>query len=298
MKLQQLLVVLDPGQTEQPALQRATWMARQSQARLHLLLVEYHGNMESILVDSGLQKRTREALLNNRRQWLEELAEPLRREGLTVTVEACWAKSLHKQVLLKAEELSADVLFKSAGHRSLLRRLFLTDTSWQLIRHCPIPLWLTRHSNWQAQNICAALDPVHASDKPAHLDHLLIEATQQLGQYFAAPPYYLHSYAPLPKGLVFDPDLLNDYDAYVLRTKQKHQDVFEKLLAEYAVPVAQQHILEGFAEDTIPEFVQEQDIDLLVMGAIARGNLESAVIGHTADRVLQHVECDLLVVRP
>ncbi len=34
------------------------------------------------------------------------------------------------------------------------------------------------------------------------------------------------------------------------------------------------------------------------MGAVARGQLDNALIGQTAERVFEEVECDLLVIRP
>jgi universal stress protein E len=34
------------------------------------------------------------------------------------------------------------------------------------------------------------------------------------------------------------------------------------------------------------------------MGAIARGHLDTALIGHTAERILENVDCDLLVLKP
>ncbi|OOK86569.1 universal stress protein, partial [Pseudomonas aeruginosa] len=45
-------------------------------------------------------------------------------------------------------------------------------------------------------------------------------------------------------------------------------------------------------------FVRANDIDLLLMGAVARGHLDNALIGQTAERVLEEVECDLLVLKP
>ncbi|WP_414730889.1 universal stress protein [Vibrio vulnificus] len=35
-----------------------------------------------------------------------------------------------------------------------------------------------------------------------------------------------------------------------------------------------------------------------MMGAVARGHLDNALIGQTAERVLEEVECDLLVLKP
>ena len=49
MRLQQLLVVLDPTQEAQPALNRAAWLARHSQAHLDLLLCEFTPALEGAL---------------------------------------------------------------------------------------------------------------------------------------------------------------------------------------------------------------------------------------------------------
>ena len=79
---------------------------------------------------------------------------------------------------------------------------------------------------------------------------------------------------------------------------REHREAFDKLIGQYAIDRAQAHLLDGFAEEVIPKFVHEHNIGLLVMGAIARGHLDSLLIGHTAERVLERIECDLLVIKP
>ena len=51
-------------------------------------------------------------------------------------------------------------------------------------------------------------------------------------------------------------------------------------------------------EESIPRFVEDNGVDLLIMGAISRGSLENALIGNTAERVLENSDCDLLVIKP
>lgn len=299
MNLQQLLVVIDPQQAEQPALERAAWLARQNPAQLHLLLVEYHASLDvGHLFDSAMQARTRAALLEQRSTWLEERVAPLRAEGLQLHLDVRWGRPQHNLVLEKVAEISPGLVLKSAGHSSLLRRLLLSDSGWQLIRHCPAPLWLVQHGQWQGRNLCAALDPLHSADKPAALDHQLIRAALELSRQLGLRAHYLHSYAPLPRTLVFDAELVANYQGYVARSTEQHREAFEQLLGQYPIPLPDTHLLEGFAEEVLPRFVREHDIDLLLMGAIARGHLDTALIGHTAERVLENVECDLLVLKP
>lgn len=292
MKLQRLLVVIDAEHQQQPALQRAVDIARQVGAELHLLKIEYHPSLESGLLDSQLLNRAREAIL---RQSNEELRASVAHLS---DVEVRWSKRRHEEILARVAVLQPDILFKSTHPSNALRRLLFSDTSWQLIRRCPVPLWLVHDAKPRGQSLCAALDPLHSADKPAALDHQLIRTSQALQAALGLHAQYLHAQAPLPRSLLFDAEVAQAYDDYVNQCSREHREAFDKLIGQYAIDRAQAHLLDGFAEEVIPKFVHEHNIGLLVMGAIARGHLDSLLIGHTAERVLERVECDLLVIKP
>lgn len=299
MNLHQLLVVIDPTREAQPALDRAAWLARQSGAAMELLVCEFHPSLEiGQLFDREQEEKARTSLLAQRRQMLEDLAAPLRAEGLAVTVEVRWGRPLHKMILKRVEELKPDILFKPTHEHGLLKRLLLTNTCWELLRHCPVPLWLVHHGQWQGKRLCAALDPLHSADKPAHLDHRLIAAARDLAETFGMEAHYLHCYAPLPRTLVFDAELVESYDDYVKRSEERHREAFAQLLSPYSIPDGHSHLQQGYPEELIPRYVREQQIDLLLMGAVARGHLDNALIGNTAERVLDAVDCDLLIFKP
>ncbi len=57
------------------------------------------------------------------------------------------------------------------------------------------------------------------------------------------------------------------------------------------------HLLEGAAIDVIPAWCQSHGIDVLVVGVVSRSRLAEAVIGSTAERLLERVPSDLLAVR-
>ncbi|HLT03482.1 MAG TPA: universal stress protein [Pseudomonas sp.] len=298
MKFRQLLVVIDPTQESQPALERAAWVARRNGAAIELLLCEHHSALEGGLLDGRRLQHARDALLEQRRGELEKLAEPLRAEGLAVTCEVRWGRPLYKMILARVDELKPDILFRNAYQHSLLQRLLFTSNSWQLIRKCPCPLWLTGARPWEPKRVCAAVDPLHSADKPAALDHQLIAATRELAGTLQLEASYVHAYSPLPRTMVFDVELVADYDAYCHKYGAQHREAFDRLLAGYEGAAGQGHLVEGLAEQAVPRFVEEQNIDLLLMGAIARGHLDNALIGNTAERILEAVKCDLLVMKP
>ncbi len=300
MELQQILVVIDPTSGDsQPSLERATWVAKRSNSAVELLLCEYNSALDGGFFSSSTeQQKARDTLLKNQTKWLEKLAQPLRDAGVNVSIEVRWGKPLHTMILKRVEELKPDLVLRDAHTHNFLQRLFLNNTSWQLIRQCPVPLWLVRDVEWKGERICAAVDPTHSSDSTATLDHLLVKATAYIADKLDMQADYLHSYAPMPRTMVFDAELVAAYDQYVERSAKQHRDAFEKLMVNYPVEKANRHLIEGFPEESIPEFVKEHAVDLLVMGAVSRSNLENALIGNTAERILEAAQTDLLVIKP
>lgn len=298
MNVQMLLVVIDPDKPNQPALERAAWLARQSAASLELLICEHHGNLDSsLLFDRQARQQARAQLRQARAAWLETLAQPLRAENLQVQTAVREGKPLHQLVLARAAEIQADIIFKAASDQGMLRRLFLSNSCWQLLRHSTVALWLVHHGAiGNYQRLCAAIDPLHSFDQPATLDQRLLAAAGKLSSLLKLEAHCLHCYAPLPPSLLFDTELVADYPEYVARCAEQHRQAFAQLLAPYPDLLAHSHLLEGYPEDLIPRFVRAQSIDLLLMGAVSRSHLGSALIGNTAERVLEQVDCDLLVL--
>ena len=58
------------------------------------------------------------------------------------------------------------------------------------------------------------------------------------------------------------------------------------------------HLEDGEVHKVIPDMVQREHIDLLVMGSIARGFLDRFLIGSSVERIADHVNCDILLVKP
>jgi len=48
----------------------------------------------------------------------------------------------------------------------------------------------------------------------------------------------------------------------------------------------------------IPELVKHKDIDLIVMDTIGRTGIPGMIMGNTAERLLDRVECSILAIKP
>ncbi|WP_373185965.1 universal stress protein [Halopseudomonas sp.] len=301
MNITHMLVVIDPtSEEEQPDLRRAAKLASNfPQARLTLFLCDYNAALDGgILFDTRGLEQARESLISHHEERLEKLARPLRQAGHSVNVQAVWGKRLDRHILRAVEEHKPDLVLKTTHHHNPIKRLLLTNTDWQLIRHCEVPLWLVKRADEPLADICASVDPLHEADKPAALDLKLIAAARSLSESVNSHMHLVHCYNPLPRTLAFDASIVVDYDTYASDVRKRHEEAFEELASSNDVAEPSRHLLSGYPEEAIPEFVEKRGINLLIMGAVSRSRLDTALIGHTAERLLDDCPCDVMIIKP
>lgn len=301
MNIRHMLVVIDPtSENEQPDLRRAETLVQHfPAARITLFLCDYNAALDGgILFDTRGLEQARASLIAHHQERLEKLARPLRQAGHSVDVQAVWGKRLDRHILRAVEELKPDLVLKTTHHHNPIKRLLLTNTDWQLIRHCEAPLWLVKRADDPLADICASVDPLHEADKPAALDLKIIAAARSLSESVKSQMHLVHCYNPLPRTLAFDASIIVDYDAYANDVRKRHAEAFDHLADQNDVAAPSRHLLSGYPEEAIPEFVEKHGINLLIMGAVSRSRLDSALIGHTAERLLDDCPCDILIIKP
>lgn len=301
MDIRHIMVIIDPiSEIGQPCLQRAEQLAEHyPSARITLFMCDHVPALEGgLLFSSELLSQARHTYLGHREEQLDRLAGSLRALGHTVNTTVAWGKRFERQILKAIHEQAPDVVLKTGQHHSVMKRLLLTNSDWFLIRYCPVPLWLVKQGDAPLNSICAAVDPLHEADKPAALDHKLVETARSLAAVTGADVHAAHCYSPLPHTLAFDSGLVADYDGYAAQVKGQHAEALSSFAGRLGLTADQQHLLEGFPEQAIPRFVLQRNISLLVLGAISRSRLENALVGHTAERLLEEVPCDMLIIKP
>ncbi len=304
--LKKILVVIDPTSESQRALERAVLIARATGAQLELFICYYDSVLSGKpFFDDRSLRKSRKSAIEHRLQELERLASPLEKEGLSVSIDARWDHPLDEGIVRKAQESEPDLLVKDTHHHPVLKRTLFSNTDWNLIRACPVPLLLVKPGRWAAQpKILAAVDPSHIADKPASLDHDIVAAGEFLSGSLGGELHVFHAFlpisaamagaalaaVPLATGAVVE-DYGNDMEAI-------HRAEVARVLQTHDVHDDRTHLVEGSAVDVLPAFAQENSFDLVVMGAVARSRIERVFIGSTAESVLDHLPCDVLIVKP
>jgi universal stress protein E len=240
-------------------------------------------------------------LTNNLEMLLEQMAEPLRDDGIDVTTQVISGDPLHAVVASWMRNSPADLVIKDTHHHSLVKRTFATNTDWNLIRTCPLPLLLTKPKSWGTPPLLmAAVDPGHANDRAALLDHRILDVTASMAKQVGAQLHAMHAYFPSTLAMAaaagMPPGVGVSAEALAAERELRRSQIKE-LTDQYAVCDANLHVDAGMAAEYLPRMAADWHADIVVMGAISRSPLKGMLIGSTAERVLETLPCDALVVK-
>lgn len=287
--LKKVVVVVDPEQEEQPALDKVLTLAKLADFELVLLSCEYTQYLvEGYYFDAIDLPALREEFLAERRDMLENIAGPLRDNGLSVETLSMWGHPAYETIIREAVRTGADLVIQHTRQHSALSRMLLTHNDWQLVRCCPMPLLLVKEKAWKAEPVLlAAVDPKHARHKPKGLDHKILELGDNLAKLTGGKVFVVHSYGQIPLS-----------GKYLKKAEEEHREAFEELLADFDIPAERRRLTDEAPEFALSELERELDADVVVMGAISRSLLSDVFIGNTTEKVLDFLECDVLIVKP
>ncbi len=295
-----LVAVKEPAARALPALGKAAELARALDAELVLFqaLTTPLGLDPDMPLPSLRQiERTAQQSALER---LERHVRRLRRVGIRVRAVAEWDYPAHEALIRAAARAGADLVVaeQHAGRHLAAGLLRLTD--WELLRLAPLPVLLVkRGGGYRRPAVLAAVDPDHRYAKPAQLDREILEAGALLAGALKGHLHLVHAYSPLP----LDAYTRGTLSQQTLEEMQRHSAAaaaakVERLAALAGIPGTRRHLIPRHPADAIEQVAAATHSAIVVMGALARGGLKRLLIGNTAERVLDHLPCDLLVIKP
>jgi universal stress protein E len=78
----------------------------------------------------------------------------------------------------------------------------------------------------------------------------------------------------------------------------EHRRALEAFGATHPIHAGNLHVLQGLPHECLKSAAEDQHADFVVMGAVARRGIKKLLIGSTAERVLDRLPCDLIVIKP
>jgi len=271
MAVDRIMVVIDPTMSEHPAFERALVSARMTGAQLHL----YSCTCKPPEVPEGLGSE--QALEQFRERvyiGLEKLAGLAQSEGVEAQIELNCAPDWRQEVVRAAARCRADMVFKySFEHRSVDRDSRETG-DWMLLRLSPCPVLMVKNfHDWNNRRVLGAIN--FASHDAAHvkLNNQIVSQAQRFADAYGSEAHFVTAY----------PDL----------NRVPNRAEIARICG---VGEERVHLQHGSAAAVIREVAEKMDADLVLIGTVARSGLMGTVVGNTAERILDDIRSDVLVL--
>ncbi|MCP1479307.1 nucleotide-binding universal stress UspA family protein [Pseudomonas chlororaphis] len=270
--IRSILVVIEPEHSESLALKRAKLIAGVTQAHLHLLVCD--------------KKHEHSALLS-------VLKSSLLSEGYSVTTEQAWNDSLHSTIIDVQQAEGCGLVIKQHFADNPLKKALLTPADWKLLRYCPSPVLLVKTVKpWTGGVILAAIDVGNTDGEHRTLHASIIDHGFDIASLAKAQLHVISAH-PSPMLSASDP---------VFQLKEtieaRYREQCKAFQAEFDIDDTHLHIEEGPADVLIPHTAHELQAALTIIGTVARTGISGALIGNTAEVVLDALESDVLVLKP
>ena len=269
---------VSPG-SRRAALQ-AQWLAERTGASLTLL----HSTWADLYEDGGSIRHGTSA---EGLQALEDFAQEYAAAGsaaeLITVKERPWLEIIRRVIAGQHD-------FVFVARRNEPGVKVLGSTSKKLLRKCPAPVWVVKpDSELVHETILAATDLTAVGDRA-------VELGAAIAQAYECELHVVHAWQ-VPFEAQFESEQKSrDHLEEIQRAAEKH--VREALHA--VVPAVEPHLHIGCDAPSraILKGVERLSPELLVMGTVSRGGVAGLLMGNTAERLLDKVECSLLAIKP
>jgi len=298
-KAPRIIVGVDPHATSVAAVELGARLAAGLDATLELFTPVYNSKISlAHFEDRASMQHARDTLVNRYRERLEQVVAELG-VGDGAECHAAWDHPLEEALIRRVLERAASLLIFALPSGELTGGRPLSSAQWQLVRHCPAPLLLTRGRPWrEAPVVVAAVDPSGRHGRSDELDVSILKTAERMAGAARGTVHAFHAWEQALRALIGEREVTIAPEAVETETQRRRREWIYTALADADVAPARVSLVEGRPEQALPQYCREVAADLVVMGAIARNPFGRIFIGSTAERVLEQLPCDLLVVKP
>ena len=270
--IRSILVVVEPTHTDDLALKRAKLIADVTQSHLHLLVCDKKSDHTG---------------------YLSDLTSLLNSEGFSTSSQQAWDDSQHQTIINVQQAEGCGLVIKQHFPDNPLKKALLTPGDWKLLRYSPAPVLMVKTDKpWAGSVILAAVDVGNADGEHRTLHTSIVSHGYDIAALAKAELHVISAH-PTPMLSAADP-------TFQLREtiEARYREQCKAFQAEYDINDEHLHIAEGPADSLIPQIARQLNAGVTVIGTVARTGLSGALIGNTAEVILDALESDILVLKP
>ena len=300
---QNILVAIDPTTDEQKALKRAIDLAASINAcgskvnvSAFLSIFDFSYEMTTIL-SSDERDVMRQSVIKDKELWLEGLISDLN-PNIEISSQVVWHNRPFEAIIERVIQENYDLVIKGTHQHDKFKSVVFTPTDWHILRKCPCPVLLVKEHEWPKNgNILAAINA--GSDEAEHhsLNAKITADAKKLAQLIQGNVHLVNSFPGTPVNIAIEiPEFnSNEYNDTMLK---HHEQAMIAHANEFDISVANTHVEEGLPETVIEQVAIKIDAELVILGTVGRTGISAALIGNTAEHVIDQLNCDVLALKP
>lgn len=297
---QHILVVITDQQISRRALERGLWLSRHTNAKLTLVqcLYSYPAALLPFLSKSQRQVLKHDLLEKSQRR-IHQLVDPEIDRGVDITIKLLWDHNDGHAINQLVADEQVDLVVMASETHSLVASQLKQATDYQLLRDCPCQVLLVKNHEWSDHGkILSAIDTCHDQQHNL-LNAQVIETSIGFAELLNANLHLLNAYPGDPLSISIGIGADEKRPRLTSATiKQAHKQEIDQLADDYHIPVSHTHVVEGLADDALPQLADDMDAELLVIGMQGRHGMAGAFVGNTAEFLVDRLNCDILAVKP
>lgn len=297
IECKRILAVVEADRENQPALSRAYEIAAKTGATVTAMMVVYDLSYDmTTMLSPDEREAMRNAVTNEHAKWL---SAHLNKQGFSRTdIVVEWNNRNYESIIRYTIHHDIDLVVKATKKHDDLVSVIFTPTDWHLMRKCPSMVLLVKEHDWpEGGELIAAVNVGSEDDEHAALNDKITETANDFATLLEANVNLVNSYPSTPLNIAIEvPEF--DPDTYHKTVKTHHQKEMATHALKYGVHEKKCYVKEGLPEKVIPQIAKELDAELVIIGTVGRVGISAALIGNTAEHVIDELNCDVLAIKP
>ena len=296
-QIKHILAIVDPTKEQQHSLQRSVSLAEKTGAKITAFFSIYDFSYEmTTMLSKEERDAMRDAVIKDREAWLNDLTNSF--VDIEISKQVVWHNRPFEAIIKNIIKGDFDLVVKSTHHHDTLKSVIFTPTDWHLIRKCPAPVLFVKGHAWPEHgHVLAAVNSASDNEQHQALNKRIISDAKFICNIADANLSIINTYPATPVNIAIEIPEFNP-SQYNEAVKKHHEDETYALAERFALETQQCIIKEGLPEDVIPYAAKKYQAELVVIGTVGRTGLSAALVGNTAEHVIDSLDCDVLALKP
>ncbi len=298
-EFRRILVATDTRLEEHPIVEEAAEIALLSGATLKIVdgVKDFSWTVRLTMSD---HEHVHELMIQEKEAALESLAKPLRDRGLQVETKVLSGKT-SVEIIREVIRADHDLVMRVAKGKDSRAHGFFGSTGTRLLRECPCAVWLVSPATTpKFTHVLACIDTSSGEELDARLNKRVYELAEAISKYHGGRFSVVHAWS------IWNEQMLKGRMGEELFEQVEHNNekqvtqMLDSFLEQYQTDSTSDHVhlLKGEPAEVIAKLTWEDNVDLVVMGTVARSGITGMVMGNSAEKILNRIQCSVLALKP